>query len=99
MLYLKLNESNQIVTCDQESGQIETMDCEYTVASVEGSEIKIWGTSDDRGLIDSTKFHFPSVNLPNSEDIEENQLASLVNDAVSFLEGQGCRVYKNDQQL
>jgi hypothetical protein len=99
MLYLKLNESNQIIICDQASGQIETMDCEYTVASVVGSEIKIWGTSDDRGLIDSTKFNFPSVSLPNSEDIEENQLASLVNDAVSFLEGQGCRVYKNDQQL
>ncbi len=99
MLYLRLNESNQIIICDQSNGQVETMDCEYTVASVEGSEIKLWGASDDCGFIDSTKFHFPSVSLPNSEDIENDQLSSRINDAVSFLEGRGCKVYKNDQQL
>ena len=38
MLYLRLNESNQIIICDQSNGQVETMDCEYTVASVEGNE-------------------------------------------------------------
>ncbi len=99
MLYLRLNESNQIIISDEANGQIQTMDCEYTVASVEENEIKLWGSSDDCGFIDSTKFYYPSANLPNSEDIIDDQLAARVNDAVSFLEGQGCRVYKNDQQL
>ena len=99
MLYLRLNESNQIIVSDETNGQVQTMDCEYTIAFVEGNEIKLWGSSDSYGFIDSTKFHFPTVNLPNSEDIEEADLSSRINDAVSFLEGQGCRVYRNDQQL
>jgi hypothetical protein len=99
MIYLRLNESNQIVTCDQATGQIQTMDSMYTVAWVENNEIKIWGTSDDAGFIDSVKYHYPDASLPLSSDIEEEQLPTQVTNAVRFVEERGCRVYKNDQQL
>jgi len=99
MLYLRLNESNQIIVCDQATSQIQTMDSEYTVAWVEENEIKVWGTSDDAGFIDSVNHYFPSAGLPSSEIIEADQLSARVSDAVRFVEGQGCRVYKNDQQL
>lgn len=99
MLYLKLNESNQIVIGTAEDYQIPTMDCQYTVAWVEGNEIKIWGTSDDRGFIDSTKHFYPEVSLPASETLEDDQLSAYVTDAVRFLEGKACRIYKDDVQL
>jgi len=99
MIYLRLNESNQIIICDESTHQIQTMDSMYTVAWVENNEIKIWGTSDDAGFIDSVKHHYPDASLPLSSDIEEEQFPTHIGNAVRFVEGRGCRVYKNDQQL
>jgi|TARA_R110000744_G_scaffold55058_1_gene116531 hypothetical protein len=97
MIYLKLNDAGQIVTCDEITGQIQTLDSMYTVATVTENEINIWGSSDDPGFIDSTKFHYPDFSTPVSSDIEADQITSYVNSAISFLKLKDCQIYRNDQ--
>jgi len=99
MVYLKLNEENQIVTCSAEDQQITTMECQYTVAWVEGSEIKMWGCSDANGLIDSTKFYHPEVGYMESSEMDEATVVATEASAVNHLKGLGKKVYKDDVEL
>ena len=96
MIYLKLNEANQIVTGDETTGQIQTLDSMYTVATVIENEINIWGSSDDPGFIDSTKFHYPDFSTPVSSDMEASEIPSYVEAAINFLKLKDCKIYRND---
>jgi len=97
MVYLKVNEANQIVTGTAEDHQITTMDCMFTVAWVEDGEIKMWGCSDANGLIDSTQFYHSDAGFGPSEDMDEAQLLAGESAAINFLKtAKSRKVYKND---
>jgi hypothetical protein len=100
MVYLTLNESNQIVTGTAENHMITTMeDCQWTVAYVEDGEIKIWGCADVNGLIDSTQFYHPEAGFGASSDMDEATIAATEPSAVNHLKGLGKKVYKDDVEL
>ena len=96
MVYLKLDESNQIVTATSEDYQLETMDCQYSTVWVEDGEIKIWGCADVAGFIDSTQFYHPELNLGASNELDEAQTTSAESSAIAHLKSLGKKVYKDD---
>lgn len=96
MAHLKLNEQNQIVLTTEVDGQVELMEGQYTVAWVEGTEIKMWGCMDANGLIDSTQFYHSDAGLTSSSDMDEAQIVAATATAINFLKtAKGRKVYNN----
>ena len=95
MAYLKLNESNQIVFATEEDGQVELMEGQWTVAWVEGTEIKMWGCSDEAGFIDSTRHYHAEVGLNESNTLDEAQTTAAISTCTNHLKNLGKKVYKD----
>ena len=95
MAYLKLDETNQIVSANVEDGQFELLEDQWTVAWVENNEIQTWGSADEGGFIDSTQFHHPEISVGASNEMDTDQTASAIITCTNHLKGLGKKVYKN----
>ena len=95
MAYLKLDESNQIVAATAEDAVVELMEGQWTVAWVEGSEIKMWGSMDEGGFIDSTRAQHAEISLGESNEMDEDATAAAIVTVTNHLKGLGKKVYKD----
>ena len=95
MAYLKLNESNEIVSTSSEDAMLDLTGVTWVVAWVNGSDIETWGCMDDGGLIDSAQFYHPELSLGASSDLTEEEKTNAVTSAVNHLKSLGKKVYKD----